>query len=121
MASPAVPLALLWLLALDAGAELEERLELEEVRLLEELELATSELDELELCAAVLLTWPPELLLDDPPPQLGSAQAHRKQALMRLYRFDLNIVIVEDVSKGVVMFASKRELITLYLLRIVHK
>ena len=50
IASPAVPLALLWLLALDAGAELDDRLELEE------LELATSELDELELSTAVLLT-----------------------------------------------------------------
>jgi hypothetical protein len=55
MASPAVPLALLWLLALDAGAELEARLELEELKLLEELEL-TAELEELELSTAVLLT-----------------------------------------------------------------
>lgn len=109
IASPAVPL----LLALDAGVELDERLELEEDKLeleeleLEELELATSELDELELSTAVLLIWPPEPPLDEPPPppQLGSAQAHRKQAPMRLYRFDLSIVIVEDVSMGVVMFA----------------
>ncbi|HOY24199.1 MAG TPA: hypothetical protein PK002_13685 [Cellvibrio sp.] len=104
IASPAVPL----LLALDAGVELDERLELEEDKLeLEELELATSALDELELSTAVLLIWPPEPPLDElpPPPQLGSAQAHRKQAPMRLYRFDLNIVIVEDVSMGVVMFA----------------
>jgi hypothetical protein len=54
--------------------------------------------------------------LDEPPPQLGSAQAHRKQALIRLYSFDLNIVIIEGVSKSVVMFASKRELIALCLL-----
>lgn len=36
--------------------------------------------------------------------------------------FGLNIVIVEDVSKGIVMFASKRDLIALWLLlMIVHK
>ena len=56
------------------------------------------------------------LLVDEPPPQLGSAQAHRKQTPMRLCRFDLNIVIIEGVSKSVVMCASKWELIALCLL-----
>jgi ABC-type cobalamin transport system ATPase subunit len=121
-ASPAI-----LLLALDAGVELDEMLELENKLELEELELATRELDELELSTAVLLTWPPEPplgepLLDDPPPQLGSTQAHSKQALKRLYMFGLNIVIIEDVSKGIVMFATKRELIAVWLLlTIVHK
>jgi hypothetical protein len=55
IAVPLTLLRLLWLLALDAGAELEERLELEELKLLEELEL-TAELEELELSTAVLLT-----------------------------------------------------------------
>jgi hypothetical protein len=79
---------LLWLLALDAGAELE-TLELEDRLEFEELELATRALDELELSTAVLLTWSPdpplgEPPLDEPPPQLGSAQAQSKQAPMRL-------------------------------------
>ena len=125
-------LRLLWLLVLDAGAELEARLELEELNLLEELELATTVIEELELATTVieelelstaaLLTWPPDPPPDEPPPQLGRTQAHSKQALKRLYMFGLNIVIVEDVSKGIVMFASKRELIALWLLlMIVHK
>ena len=78
MAAPLELLRLLWLLALDAGAELGERIELEE------LELATAELEELELNTAVLLTWSPELPLDELPPQLVSAQAQRKLAPMKL-------------------------------------
>lgn len=75
IASPVWLDALLWLITLDAGVELDDRLELEA---LEKEELVTSALEELALSALVLAGLVGLLPLEEPPPHPVKAQALRK-------------------------------------------